>query len=260
MKPLLIIGLVAALGAAGLQFMIRSSLIQARKDKDAANRQVVQIHNETRQTIEAINQAAQTYAETDKNARNEELQTKTLLSEVTAKEKELVSVQKEIEEINAKKAQITDEINRILGTGTQEEMLARVEQIKRENDEKVALLEELDKELAAARKASSENEVVIARLRQEQSARDRQISLSSRTGSVVAVNPEWSFVVVNMGQNQGVSNSSRLLVKRGNQMIGRLIVVQVEANRTIADIDPRSLASGFQVQPGDEVVFDNSAS
>lgn len=261
MKPLLIIGLLASVGALGFQFMIRDSLRKARSEKDGLNRQTVVIHTDTRKVNESITEVFTQHDGVEKNAKNLELETKALAADAKSKEEELGTLKKNIEEINARKTQISEEISRILGTtGTPEEMLARVEALKKENDEKVLEIEQLDKEFEVARKSAVENEQLAARLNQAQASRTKTISLGNRTGVVSAVNPEWAFAVVNMGSNQGVSNESRLLVKRGGQLIGRLNVVQIEANQTVADISIKSLTPGFTIQPGDEVIFENSAS
>ena len=72
------------------------------------------------------------------------------------------------------------------------------------------------------------------------------------------MNPDFGFVIVNLGQNQGVTSESRLLVKRGSQLIGKLNIVRIEGSTTVADMDLKSITPGFAIQPGDEVVFDNS--
>jgi len=48
------------------------------------------------------------------------------------------------------------------------------------------------------------------------------------------------------------------LVKRGTQLIGRLNIIQIEKNQTVADIDLKSIKSGRGVLPGDQVIFDNA--
>jgi hypothetical protein len=59
-----------------------------------------------------------------------------------------------------------------------------------------------------------------------------------------------------MGSNQGVTVDSKLLVKRGLQMIGKVNILQINANQTVADIKQTDLIPGQQILPGDTVVFE----
>lgn len=262
MKPLLFLGLLAAVGSAGLAFMVRSSLKDHREHKDENNRAALAILNRVRDTnIPKLNELNDQITETAKNAKNEELSTKSEDTAAKAKEAEVDAAKKETESLKAQKQQIQEEINQIIGSngGTIEEITAKMDTLKKENDSKVQEIEQLNKEVEIAKRAAADNEQQLTHLQTAQRERTRSIALTSRTGTVAAVNPELGFVVVSSGQNQGVTNESRLLVKRGTQYIGKLRVAQVHANQTIADIAPKSVTPGFVIEPGDQVVFESGA-
>lgn len=261
MKPLLFLGLLAAVGSAGLAFMVRSSLVEHRKHKDENNRSALTVLNRVREAnIPKLNELNDQITETAKNAKNEELSTKSEDTAAKAKLAEVDAAKKETDSLKAQKQQIQEEINRIIGgNGTIEEITAQMDTIKKENDSKVQEIEQINKELEIAKRAATDNEQQLAHLQTAQRERTRSIGLTSRTGTVAAVNPELGFVVVSSGQNQGVTNESRLLVKRGTQFIGKLKVAQVHANQTIADIASKSITPGFAIEPGDQVVFEGGA-
>ncbi len=77
-------------------------------------------------------------------------------------------------------------------------------------------------------------------------------------GKVLAVNQAWNFVVLSIGDKNGVTNNAEMLVKRGNQLVGRVRVTSVEPSSSIADIISSSLSKGLFVQPGDSVIYDTS--
>ena len=77
-------------------------------------------------------------------------------------------------------------------------------------------------------------------------------------GKVLAVNANWSFVVLSIGDRQGVVNGASLIVKRGGDLIAKLRVTSVEPSTSIADIQPGSAPKGITVQPGDVVIFPGS--
>lgn len=259
MKALIFLGLLGTIGATVLAVMTRTSIKEARLQKDSLNRETLALHETINKQIAEINAVDETFASTSKNAKNEDLQTKSLVSEAKGKEEELEATKKETEEIGAKKQAMQEEITRILGSsGTPEELAAKTEALKKENDSKVEELDKIGKEAEVAKKAAADSQSLVTRLKQQQTTRAKAITLASRTGTVSAVNPDFGFVIVNLGQNQGVSSESRLLVKRGSQLIGKLNIVQIGGNTTVADIVVKSLTPGFSIQPGDEVIFENS--
>ena len=77
-------------------------------------------------------------------------------------------------------------------------------------------------------------------------------------GKVLAVNSNWNFVVLNIGDRQGVVSGSALIVKRGGNMVAKLRVTSVEPSTSIADIQAGGAAKGFSIQPGDVVIFPGS--
>jgi len=57
-------------------------------------------------------------------------------------------------------------------------------------------------------------------------------------GKVVVVDPKWDFVVLNIGEDQGVLQDGELLVSRDGKLVAKIVVRTVERNRSIANIIP----------------------
>ncbi len=74
-------------------------------------------------------------------------------------------------------------------------------------------------------------------------------------GTVLAVNNAYNFVVLNLGNRQGVEANAEMLVLRGGTTIGKIRISSVEPATAIGDILGNSLAHGVQVQPGDIVIY-----
>ncbi len=60
-------------------------------------------------------------------------------------------------------------------------------------------------------------------------------------GKILTVGPQSSFVVVNVGYNEGIRLSHGLNIRRGGEQIARLQVTEVKENLSIAHILPESL-------------------
>ena len=98
----------------------------------------------------------------------------------------------------------------------------------------------------------------VTALENHQVERAKTIALNGLEATVIAVNRNWGFVMVNAGKNLGVSQDSSMLVKRGRARIARLRIVSLEPEVLVADVVPESLAEGVRVLPGDKVIFENT--
>jgi len=112
---------------------------------------------------------------------------------------------------------------------------------------------EQDLKAAVAAKEDAEKKMVAletdAKLRLEKAMRP------GLEGKVLAVNGNWNFAVLSIGDKQGVMTGTSLVVKRGNMMVAKLRVTSVEPSTCIADIQPGTLSKGTSIQPGDVVIF-----
>ena len=70
-------------------------------------------------------------------------------------------------------------------------------------------------------------------------------------GKIVVVDPKWDFVVLDIGEDQGVLNNGELLVSRDGKLVAKVVVRTVEKDRCIANIVPGWKLG--EVIEGDEV-------
>ncbi len=57
-------------------------------------------------------------------------------------------------------------------------------------------------------------------------------------GKVVVVDPKWEFVVLDVGDDQGVLQDGEMLVSRDGKLVAKVIVRTVEKDRSIANVMP----------------------
>ena len=74
-------------------------------------------------------------------------------------------------------------------------------------------------------------------------------------GSVVAVDPKYDFVVINLGGNQGMVENAKLLVNRDGKFLGKVKITNVEPDRSIANVLPEWKTPGDEIMEGDQVIF-----
>jgi cell shape-determining protein MreC len=98
----------------------------------------------------------------------------------------------------------------------------------------------------------------LATIEKRDRDRETMASMVGLRGQVLAVDRNWNFVVLNLGNRNGVVSNATLIVQRGASMVGRVRITSVEPSQSIADIIPNSVPAGISVQPGDTVVFPGS--
>jgi hypothetical protein len=74
-------------------------------------------------------------------------------------------------------------------------------------------------------------------------------------GTVIAVDPKYDFVVLNIGGNQGVLENAKMLVARNGKLVGKVKITSVEPNRSIANVLPDWKQDENGVMEGDQVIF-----
>ena len=122
--------------------------------------------------------------------------------------------------------------------------LARLRQVEREKDvyitENKALLRELTR-------ATNELERYIGGF-------EKEVPLPPGTkGNVVAVDPKYDFIVIDIGEQQGVLPRAKMLINRDGKLIGKVQITSVDKNRSVANILPEWKQD--EVMEGDQVLF-----
>lgn len=79
----------------------------------------------------------------------------------------------------------------------------------------------------------------------------KEITTGALEGKILAVNAAWNFIVINLGQQDGVSNGMIMTVKRNGQVIAKAKISSVEPSTSAADVIGGSVTAGVNVQIGD---------
>jgi hypothetical protein len=72
-------------------------------------------------------------------------------------------------------------------------------------------------------------------------------------GSVVGFHPRWDFVVVDIGENNGVKPFGQMMVNRNGKLVGKIQITTVEPNQSIANLLPDWKQADIQI--GDQVIY-----
>jgi predicted nucleic acid-binding Zn-ribbon protein len=262
-KPLLILCIVVSLAAAALGFLNRGKLSAAKEELNNTG-----------------SQAAST-----------RLELETAKKEIETKSQELAALGTEKSDLNTKLTEVQGELTKVkeeLAAAQEKATTAtgELEQLKTDAGAKDTRITELEQQLATAQSATPETPVEgpdtaelqarvteletinnqlqdqntglttqIAELQRKEDGRQKVQMRQGLTGTILAVNQAWNFVVLSMGDRQGVVPNAEMLVQRGNQYLGKVRVTSVEPSTSIADILVRTVPRGFTVMPGDQVIY-----
>ncbi|QSR86950.1 hypothetical protein EM20IM_00825 [Candidatus Methylacidiphilum infernorum] len=132
-------------------------------------------------------------------------------------------------------------------------LTAKLEEEKKANQEASEKIENLVKEKLALEESLAKATNELNRLKQASPAVARAVSMRTGIrGKIVSVNRNWNFVVLNIGEKDGLVENGELEVFRNKQFLGKIKIVSTEPSTAVADIVMDSLKGN--IQPGDDVV------
>lgn len=165
---------------------------------------------------------------------------------------ELARTRQELADARQEIASLKDELAR------KEAELAEARQRITDLEGQVASLEaniaEMKTQLAAAeeKRKDLEDEVTQLKLRLEiYESVDGKVKVPPVHGEVLLVNPDWNFVVLNVGSMDKLVPNVEMMVHRGEQLVGKVRVSSVMERCAVAEIQ-RGWEQ-FPIQEGDRV-------
>lgn len=253
-RLILIIASALMLGSIVVGFMNRSSFITLRAEKDDANKAINSTLDQTSEVISELEDVQKSVNTTEDERDVARVGTEEANRKVDSTTAQINQREQEIKGKENRIAEIEKALEPFKGI-TLETLNDTLDEMKKE----VADLEEeiatSEKELEVTTAKVNANQATIDDYANKQAERSRKIALDSIEGTITAVNNDWGFVVINVGRNRGLDPDAALLIKRGNENIGKLSVRSIEPNMVVADIMTESLKQGARVMPGDRVVF-----
>lgn len=220
--------------------IIRGDRDKNAKDRDIATTRYKKAETTLAATSNLLNQTKETLAKTEEDLNGTKQQLAAAQDNFNKTKAELaktVEARKELEASLSKWAQLNV---------TPEQVRDLIAKLKTAQDTIVALEEE--KAIMARNLAVLRNRLDI--LLKE----DYEVPLPAGTrGNVVAVDPKWDFVVLDIGANKHLLEGGILMVHRNSKLVGKIRLNQILPDRSIASMMPGWKLG--EVEEGDQVIY-----
>jgi myosin heavy subunit len=261
-KPLLIACIILSLGAAGLGFLNRGTLLATRGELEGTKSQLASTNQQLDATKSELEQKKEevTKLGSEKDTLNSQLgEARTDLvkakEELASAQEQVTTIQTEIDQLKTDSEAKDTRIAELEQQATAAAPEGSAELSNVDNAEMQARLIELETVNQQLQDQNTGLTTQIAELRRKEDGRQKLQMRQGLTGTILAVNQAWNFVVLSLGDRQGVVPNAEMLVQRDGQYLGKIRVTSVEPSTSIADILVRTVPRGLSVMPGDRVIY-----
>lgn len=212
---------------------------------------------DTAQNAQRTAEDAQRKAEKERRAAREDLEkaSKELADKVAA----LESTSTRLAEQEKRANQVSEDLTRVTGERNEAQTeLAIWKQLEVTPDQIKNFKGQLARVNEEREHFADENKILLRRNNELKVQLSRYIGddidpkMPAVAGKIVAVDPRYDFVVLDVGGNQGVVENGKLLVNRDGKLVAKVRITKVEPNRSIANILPEWKQA--DVMEGDQVL------
>src|ERR1700722_2398913 len=242
----LILAIVAALAAGALNFtVVKSKITALTDDRDAQRSQKEQAQTDLASTKKDLARTKSDLAQTQQQLTD-------MTSERDKANATAVAQTKRADDLSDKLAKTTEErdnaqndLAAYKATGMSADEVGKLSHSLKDAQD---AMEALNEEKAVLSHTIDRLNVELARY---QGTNTDILLRADLKGKILVVDPKWDFVVLNIGDDQGVKPDSELLVSRDGKLVAKVIVRSMEKDRCIANIVPGWKLG--EVIEGDEV-------
>ncbi|WP_009958876.1 hypothetical protein [Verrucomicrobium spinosum] len=255
-KVLFLLSAVVMVVAGFFSYQNRDTFVKARQERQAADAstksEMVKLKNEAGIVVGLQGEVDKVTGEisTETERLNQaKIKLRNVQAEADRAQDQLKVAQ---EKINAYKQELTN-IPPGFSVETMNEDINKLKQSIADGEAQVAKIQE---QVTAKDGELKKVQDTVNDIKERIEARKKSFDRNSLVSTIIAVNNDWGFVVVDGGTDKGITPETTLLVTRGTQTIGKLKIVSIAGSKTVANIDQKSLRSGLSVAPGDRVILE----
>jgi len=243
----LIAAIVLGLAVAGLNFtMLKDKVTTLQtnlKTETEAHQKFETDYRRTKSDLDKTNAVLKTTQETLKATEEEKNKAVEAAAAQTKRAEQLAG---DLKKTRDERDDAQQQLAAYKATGMTPQQAANAnKEIKRLQD--TIATQETEMKLLSQKLMKTENELAIY------THPERHVPLPANLkGLVLVTDPKWNFVVLNVGEDQGILKYGELLVNRNGKLVAKVRISTVEKGRSVANVMP-----GWQlgeVMEGDQVI------
>ena len=177
------------------------------------------------------------------------------VAEVQEKEAALALLKSNLDQVTQQVAALEAKIR---DAGDIKALIAQIDALKKDQLEAEGELTNKQQALAQAQEQLAELQGQVRSFEAYEERIRKGVVEPDFNARVAGVFNDWGFVMLNKGNNGGVFANAVLDVKRGQDVIAKLRVKNVEPNSSVADVIKGSVVEGESIRSGDLVVAASS--
>jgi hypothetical protein len=242
----LILAVIAALAVGALNFFVVKDKINTLVTDRNTNRDNWHAtQSELAQTNKVLVKTQKDLAQTQKDLADSQAAQKKAEDLAAAQTKRADGLADKLAKTTQERDDAQNEVASYKATGLTPEQIGKLNRTIKDLQESVVALNEEKAVLEHAR------ERLQARLDKYEGNNPDIVLRADLKGKIVVVDPKWDFVVLDIGDDQGVKQDSELLVSRDGKLVAKVVVRSLEKDRCIANVIPGWKLG--EVIEGDEV-------
>jgi myosin heavy subunit len=242
----LILAIVAALAAGALNiFQVREKITTLISQRDEEHKYRGIAETDLASTKKELNKTKTDLTQTQEQLAESNAQRDKAVATATAQSKRADDLSNKLAAATQQRDDAQNQLAAYKTTGLTAEQVSKLAKTLKDSQDAILAL--------------NDEKTVLEHVRDRLKARlakyegpDTEIKLrADLKGKILVVDPKWDFVVLNVGEDQGVIQDGQLLVSRDGKLVAKVIVRSVDKNRCIANVIPGWKLG--QVFEGDEV-------
>ncbi|HEY3763278.1 MAG TPA: hypothetical protein VGN23_16140 [Verrucomicrobiae bacterium] len=230
----LFVAIIAALAAAVVNgVVIRGKVTMLQSQRDTWHGQYTDTFNQLTTTKHDLAKTKSELDDTKQQLADSQAAQKKAEDTAAAQQKRADDLSDQLTKVTAQRDDAQGQLAAYKATGeTAPQVEQLVNDIKTDNDEITAITEE---------KAVLNRTVARLNNQIKELIGNGEVTVTlpaNLEGRVLVVDPKWDFVILDVGDDQGVLQDGEMLVSRDGKLVAKVIVRSVQKNRCIANVMP----------------------
>jgi hypothetical protein len=249
----LIVAIVAALAVGALNFIVvKDKITTLTEDRNSQRTQKQQAQTELASTKKELAKTKDDLAQTQQELTDTQAARDKAVADAAAQSKRADDLSDKLTKTTQERDDARNSLAAYTATGLTSDQVSKLNATLKNAQTEI---EAINEEKTVLQRAVNRLQTRLAKYEGPETDIKLRADLK---GKILVVDPKWDFVVLNIGEDQGVLEDGELLVSRDGKLVAKVIVRSVEKDRSIANIVP-----GWQlgeVIEGDEVTPAHPAS